>query len=130
VRHAVTLSRVVFRRGGNEGNRLKGIPATTFASAVEISPSGDFEATLTHRYIGRTYLDDANRVPIRGSHLIDATAAWTTGRLRLQVSGLNLGDSHAVTGGFLTYDVERGAEVPLLYPRAGRAWRAGLTVLY
>jgi outer membrane cobalamin receptor len=129
LRHALTLMRVTFRSGDDAGNRLKNIPETAVTSAVHVSFGDGVEGTVTHRFIGGLFLDDANRETLPGNHRIDATVSWALGAVRLHLTGVDLGDSHASSGGFLVYDPDRGASVRLLYPGAGRHLRAGVTVL-
>jgi outer membrane receptor protein involved in Fe transport len=129
LRHALTLMRVTFRSGGDAGNRLKSIPETVATSAVHLSFGRGVAGTVTHRFIGGLFLDDANREMLPGNHQVDATVSWMVGGVRLHLTGVNLGDSQASSGGFLVYDPVREASVRLLYPGGGRYLRGGVTVL-
>jgi hypothetical protein len=121
--------RVTFRSGGDAGNRLKSIPETVATSAVHLSFGRGVAGTVTHRFIGGLFLDDANREMLPGNHQVDATVSWMVGGVRLHLTGVNLGDSQASSGGFLVYDPVREASVRLLYPGGGRYLRAGVTIL-
>ncbi len=129
LRHALTLMRVTFRSGDHAGNRLKNMPQTVVTSAVHLSFGGGVEGTLTHRFSGDLFLDDANRERLPGYHRIDAMLSWAVGAVRFQLTGVNLGDSPASSGGFLVADGDQGTSVRLLYPSGGRYVRAGVTVL-
>lgn len=129
LRHALTLMRVTFRSGDDTGNRLRNVPETVITNGAHISLGSGVEGTVTHRYLGGLFLDDANRERLPGSHRIDATVSWAVGAVRLHLTGVDLSDSHASTGGFLVYDPDREANVRMLYPEGGRFLRAGVTVL-
>jgi outer membrane cobalamin receptor len=126
-RHALTLSRVTFRSGESIGNRLKNIPGTVATNAMHLAV-GHLDGTVTHRFIGGFYLDDANREPLPGSHHLDASISWNFGAVRALVAGMDLVGSRASTGGFLVYDVARDLNVPLLYPGGGRSFRVGAAI--
>ena len=129
LRHALTMMRVTFRGGPEAGNRLKSIPGTVLASAVHLSFGKGVEGTVTHRFSGSVFLDDANRESLPGTHRVDASLSWPVGAVHLHLAGMNLGNSHAGTGGFLVFDPVRGSDVRMLYPGGGRYLRAGVTVL-
>jgi outer membrane receptor protein involved in Fe transport len=129
LRNAFTLMQVTFRSGENAGKRLKNIPQVVATSSAHLSPGKSIEGTLTHRFVGGLFLDDPNREWLPGSHSFDAMLSWMVGAVRLQLVGVNVGDSHASTGGFLVYDANRGTNVRLLYPSGGRQLRIGATVL-
>ncbi|MBA2670532.1 MAG: TonB-dependent receptor [Gemmatimonadetes bacterium] len=129
LRQAITLMSVTFRSGSAFGNRLRNIPGTVLTNAAHASFGRGVEGTVTHRHFGGFFLDDENRVSLPGSHRIDATVSWSVGAVRLHLTGLNLGDSHASSSGFLVFDPTWEVTVPLLYPDGGRFVRAGLTVL-
>jgi outer membrane cobalamin receptor len=129
LRSALTLMRVTFRSGSVAGNRLRNIPGTVMTSAVHSRFGNGVEGTVTHRYIGSLFLDDANRETLPGNHHIDATVSWTVGSVRLHVTGVSLNDSHAIRGGFLVDDPPAGESVRLLYPSGGRYLRVGVAVL-
>jgi iron complex outermembrane receptor protein len=127
-RHALTLTHITVRRGDYAGNVLKNIPQTVATSALQFSLGKGVEATATHRFSGSLFLDDSNSERLPGTHHFDATLSWAVGALRLDVTAMNLGNSHASTGGFLLYDPDRGANVRWLYPGSGRYLRAGVAV--
>jgi outer membrane cobalamin receptor len=129
LRHALTIMRVTFRSGGDAGNRLKNIPGTVLTSGVHLSLGNGVEGTVTHRFTGSVFLDDANRETLPGNHRVDATLSWSLGAVHLHLTGLNLGDSHSSAGGFLVPDPDTGENVRLLYPGGGRYLRVGVTVL-
>jgi outer membrane cobalamin receptor len=129
LRSALTLMRVTFRSGSDAGNRLRNIPGTALTNAVQSNWGHGVEGTVTHRYIGSIYLDDANREKLPGNHHIDGRVSWTVGSVRLHVTGVDLNNSHASRGGFLVDDPDNGESVRLLYPGGGRYLQIGLAVL-
>jgi vitamin B12 transporter len=129
LRHAFTLMHATSRTGDQPGKRLKNMPEIVATTGVQLSVAKNLELGLTHHLSGGLFLDDANLEPLPGSHRVDALVTWGVGPAQLQLMVVNLGDSHASNGGFMVYDPERGGNVRLLYPEAGRYLRAGVTVL-
>jgi outer membrane cobalamin receptor len=129
LRHAFTVMHVTSRSGEDAGKRLKNMPEVVATTGVHVSAAKGAEVTLTHRFSGGLFLDDANREPLPGSHRVDALISWGGGPVQLHFTVVNLGNSHASNGGFMVYDPYRGQSVRLLYPEAGRSLRAGVTVL-
>jgi len=128
LRHSLTLSRVVFRSGESEGNQLKNIPRTTASTALMLTPRRDLDVSLTHRYVGRTYLDDANTVSIEARSTFGAEVAWRFRSMRLELAAENLFDERANSLGFTLFDPGSGSQVPYVYPLGGRAIRLALAI--
>jgi outer membrane cobalamin receptor len=129
LRHAVTLMRVAFRSGGHVGKRLKSIPETVATSALHASLGGGIQGTVTHRFFGGIFLDDANLERLPGHHSIDAMLSVSVGAVRLHLAGVDLADSRAPVGGFLVHDPVADADVRVVYPGGGRHLRGGVTIV-
>ena len=128
VDHAATVIRATFRSGEYEGKQLKNIPQLVLVSSVYARITDGCAATLTHRNLGGSYLDDANTRRLQGTNLLDAGLRWAAFGLEMSVTVRNLLDSHYESHGFLLFDPAAGTDVPMTFPGSGRQLRARLTI--
>ncbi len=126
--HAATVTRATFRSSDNKGNQLKNIPGTAFISSIHLGVAEPLRITLTHRATGAVHLDDENTEKLEGSSLLDASVRWRIGAVEATLSGRNILDTQHESFGFLLFDPTRGANVPMVYPGAGRSVSVRLAV--
>ncbi len=125
--HSSTWMDVTFRDGEEKGNRLKNLPANAMTNTVRLRLGGlerGGHATLTHRFAGGVYLDDANAIELSGGSTFDAAVGWRFGRARVQLAAMNLADAELSRVGFLLFDPATSTQVEYVYPAAGRHLRA------
>ncbi len=128
VRQALSLTRTVFRSGEHRDNRLKNIPAASVISAIDVDPTDNLEVTVSHRFVGQSYLDDANAEVLPGRHVVDASIAWMWRRYRFSVMAKNVTGVNASSLGFLLFNPSTGQQEPLVYPMGGRFIRVGVSL--
>lgn len=128
VTHAATYTRATFRASEYEGNQLKNIPETSFVTSARLGLARDLALTLTHRFIGDTYLDDENTATVEGASLLDAALRWTVGRVDATASIRNAFDHRYESWGYLLFDPFQQTNVRMMHPGAGRSLSIALTV--
>ncbi len=128
VTHAATYTRATFRASEYEGNQLKNIPETSFVTSARLGLARDLALTLTHRFIGDTYLDDENTATVEGASLLDAALRWTVGRVDATASIRNAFDHQYESWGYLLFDPFQQTNVRMMHPGAGRSLSIALTV--
>jgi iron complex outermembrane receptor protein len=128
VTHAATLGRAVFRTSANRGHQLKNIPESAFTTTARITVAEPVSLTLTHRAMGRVWLDDENTQALSGSSRFDAAVGWRVGRLGARFSVRNIFDAEYGSYGYLLYDPFTSESVRMIRPGMGRAIDLRLTV--
>ncbi len=128
ITHAATLSRATFRTEANRGNQLKNIPENAFTTTARVGIAEPASVTLTHRAIGRVWLDDANTESLPGRSLFDAAARWRVGAVDARLAVRNVFDTEHASFGFLLYDPFADQDVRMVRPGMGRAIELRLTV--
>ncbi len=126
--HAATLGRATFRTSANHGNQLKNIPESAFTTTARIALADPLSLTLTHRAVGRVWLDDENTESLSGRSLFDAGVQWRVGRVGARLSVRNVFDADYGSFGFLLYDPFANENVRMIHPGMGRAIDLRLTV--
>ncbi len=121
VTHAATLGRATFRSSENRGNQLKNIPESAFTTTARVTLAEPLSVTLTHRAIGRVWLDDENTESLPGSSLFDAAVQMRVGRVGARLSIRNIFDTGYGSFGFLLYDPFTSENVRMIHPGMGRA---------
>ncbi|MDP2481360.1 MAG: TonB-dependent receptor [Candidatus Palauibacterales bacterium] len=121
VTHAATLGRAVFRTSANRGHQLKNIPESAFTTTARIAVADPVSLTLTHRAMGRVWLDDENTQALSGSSRFDAAVRWRVGRLGARFSVRNIFDAEYGGYGYLLYDPFSNENVRMIRPGMGRA---------
>ncbi len=128
VTHAATLDRATFRTAENRGNQLKNIPESAFTTTARVILAAPVSLMLTHRAIGRTWLDDENTESLSSRSLIDAALQWRVGAVAARLSVRNVFDTEYGSFGFLLYDPMAGENVRMIHPGMGRAIDLRLSV--
>lgn len=128
VTHAATLDRATFRTDANRGNQLKNIPESAFTTTARVAIAGPAALTLTHRAIGRTWLDDENTESLPGRSLFDAALQWRVGGVEAGLAVRNVFDTDYGSFGFLLFDPFASENVRMIHPGMGRAIELRLTV--
>jgi outer membrane cobalamin receptor len=118
--HSSTWMNVSFRSGEFDGNRLKNIPSTAMTNTARVGIGGAGVASVTHYFAGGVYLDDANLQKLPGGSTFDAAVQWSFGRVRWQLTAINLTDEKINRVGFLLFDPATSTEVRYVYPSGGR----------
>jgi outer membrane receptor protein involved in Fe transport len=128
VTHAATLGRVRFRTSANRGNQLKNIPETAFTTTARVAIADPVSLTLTHRAIGRVWLDDENTRSLSGSSLFDAAVQLRVGAVGARLAVRNVLDTEYGSFGFLLYDPSTKENVRMIHPGMGRAFDLRFTL--
>jgi outer membrane receptor protein involved in Fe transport len=126
--HAATLGRATFRASANHGNQLKNIPEHAFTTTARIAVADPVSLTLTHRAIGRVWLDDENSQSLAGSSLFDAALSLRVARVAARISVRNLLDKEYGSFGFLLFDPFSNENVRMIHPGMGRAFDVRFTL--
>jgi outer membrane cobalamin receptor len=126
--HAATLGRAVFRTEANRGNQLKNIPEHSFTTTARVAIAEPASLALTHRAIGRVWLDDANTESLPGRSLFDAAAQWRVAAVDARLAVRNVFGTEYGSFGFLLYDPFADQDVRMIHPGMGRAIELRLTV--
>jgi iron complex outermembrane receptor protein len=121
VTHAATLGRAIFRTSANRGHQLKNIPETAFTTTARITVARPVSLTLTHRAMGRVWLDDENTESLSGSSRFDAAVRWRVDRFAVRFAVRNVFDAGYGGYGYLLYDPFSNENVRMIRPGMGRA---------
>jgi vitamin B12 transporter len=111
--------------GENRGTQLKNIPEHLVRAGIRASPTPPFQALLHYTWMGGRFLDDANRIELGESSVLDLRLQYAFDPVRLRLDLLNLTDEDYEQLGFALPDFS-GGETAYYLPAAGFAARAGL----
>ncbi len=128
--HSFTVMWTTFRSGVYEGNRLKNMPRAAVTNSIQLIPGDGINATVTHRFVSDTYLDDANSEVLAGRHLVDVGGRWRLSHATFLFTAQNLIGTTGNSSGFLLFNPVTSDFDRLVYPAAGPHLRVGVQLAY
>ena len=109
----LNLARGRFRDLQDGENLIPLAPTVTSTGGLTLRQPGGIEASLRYRHVGSRPANEEGSVEAKGSFVVDATAAYSFGNYRLQITGENLFNVEWNEAQFDTQSRLQGEPVPV-----------------
>jgi outer membrane receptor protein involved in Fe transport len=126
VSSTLNLTGVTFRSGQAVNNQLKNIPKETLTNVLNINLTNIIQFSVSHKYIGKVFLDDENITTLSGYQTYDSRIRLNLKNLQLYFNVMNIADNKYSSSGYTLYDPGQMKNVKFLFPNQGRYIEAGV----